>query len=467
MNIQHLACVVIAASLTACGGGGGGSGGGVVPAACSVGAEKSFVRDATYEWYLFPELLPAQVNTSQFADAQELLDYMTAAARVQGKDRYFSYVTTKGADSSFLQEGQFIGFGFRIRVDGNRVYFMEAFENSPASAAGITRGAELLAVDSGAGFVGVANLLPTDPNLSEAFGPATEGVVRGLRFAKPSETPTEASLTKRVVTIQPIPGDGVQVLALALPGNASIEVGYVNLRSYISTAETPLRGAFRQFAERGIQNVIVDLRYNGGGLISVANLMGDLMGALRQPTDVYNNIRFRPSKSSADETRYFRPISGTSVDAVNIAFITTGASASASELTVNAMKPWANVAIVGTDTYGKPVGQSAFDLSSQCDIRLRLVTLRSTNADEEGDYYNGLASTLPGRFCSASDDLARAMSDPDESSTAEALHWLGNGACSPAVAGIQEAQKPGIGIETRYPMPEHPTPAQVNLPGLY
>jgi hypothetical protein len=59
------------------------------------------------------------------------------------------------------------------------------------------------------------------------------------------------------------------------------------------------------------------------------------------------------------------------------------------------------------------------------------------------------------------------MSDPDESSTAEALHWLGNGACSPAVAGIQEAQKPGIGIETRYPMPEHPTPAQVNLPGLY
>ena len=463
MNIQHLACLVIAASLTACGGGGGGSGGGIVPAACSVGAEKSFVRDATYEWYLFPELLPTQVNTSQFADAQELLDYMTATARAQGKDRYFSYVTTKEADSSFLQEGQFIGFGFRIRVDGDRVYFMEAFENSPASAAGITRGAELLAVDSGAGFVGVANLLPTDPNLSEAFGPATEGVVRGLRFAKPSETPTEASLTKRVVTIQPIPDGGVEVLTL--PSNPAVKVGYVNLRTYISTAETPLRDAFRRFSDEGIDYYIVDLRYNGGGLVSVAQLMGDLFGQARNVNDVYSNLRFRPSKAANDETHYFAP-QAESVAPVRIAFITTNGTASASEMTVNDMKPWAEVSIVGADTYGKPVGQSAFDLSNQCDIRLRLITFRGTNANEEGDYYNGLASTLP-FACSAPDDLARAMSDPDESSTAEALHWLGNGACSPAVAGIQEAQKPGIGIETRYPMPEHPTPAQVNLPGLY
>ena len=304
MNIQHLACLVIAASLTACGGGSGG-GGGFVPDACSVGAEKSFVRDATYEWYLFPELLPAQVNTSQFADAQELLDYMTAAARDQGKDRYFSYVTTKGADSSFLQEGQFIGFGFRIRVDGNRVYFMEAFENSPASAAGITRGAELLAVDSGAGFVGVANLLPTDPNLSEAFGPATEGVVRGLRFAKPNEAPTEASLVKRVVTIQPIPDGGVEVLTLN--SNPAVEVGYVNLRTYISTAETPLRNAFSQFRARGIDYFIVDLRYNGGGLVSVAELMGDLFGQARNVNDVYSNLRFRPSKAANDATHYFAP----------------------------------------------------------------------------------------------------------------------------------------------------------------
>jgi len=466
MNIQRLACLVIVASLTACGGGSGSSGG-FVPATCSVGAEKSFVRDATNEWYLFPELLPAQVNTSQFADAQELLDYMTATARAQGKDRYFSYVTTKQADSSFLQEGQFIGFGFRIRVDGNRVYFMEAFENSPASAAGITRGAELLAIDSGAGFVGVANLLPTDPNLSEAFGPATEGVVRGLRFALPGGQVQEQTLTKRVVSIQPIPDGGVEVLTL--PSNPAVKVGYVNLRTYISTAETPLRDAFRRFRAEGVDYFIVDLRYNGGGLVSVAELMGDLFGRARAANDVYSHLRFRPSKAANDTTHYFVP-QAQSVAPVRIAFITTDGTASASEMTVNAMKPWAQVAIVGGDTYGKPVGQSAFDLSNQCDIRLRLVTFRGTNVNEEGDYYNGLASTLPFAACSAADDLSRAMNDPAESSTAEALHWLGgspNPACSSPIAGIPAAQKADIAVQSRYPVPDRPTPAQVNLPGLY
>ena len=458
--IRHrLACLLISGMLTACGGGGGGDGG-FVPGGCSASTEKTFVRDATNEWYLFPELLPSQVNTGQYATAQDLLDFMTATARAQSKDRFFSYVTTKQADDTFLQEGQFIGFGFRVRVDGNRVYFMEAFENSPASAAGITRGAELLAVDSGSGYVAVANLLPTDPNLANAFGPATEGVVRGFQFSKAGAPPVQASLTKRIVTIQPIPDSGAGVLTLP----SSARVGYLNLRTYITTANAPLAAAFNGFASQGIQNFIVDLRYNGGGLISVAELLGDLLGGLRQASDVYSHLRFRASKSSQDVTRFFNP-RAESVDAVSIAFITTGGTASASELTVNSMKPWANVAIVGADTYGKPVGQSAFDLSG-CDTRLRLVTFRSTNKNEEGDYYDGLAGTLP-FACAASDDLTRPMGDPAEDSTAEALNWLATGSCTSVISRVPAAQKPGFEIETRYPVPEHPTPAQIYLPGLY
>ena len=460
----RLGILVFAALLAACGGGDGG--GPLVPATCSVSTEKNFVRDATNEWYLFPELLPAQVNPSDFATAQDLLDFMTATARDQGKDRYFSYVTTKEADNSFLREGEFIGFGVRLRIDGSRVFFMEAFENSPASEAGIGRGDELLEVNSGDGWVPVPNLLATDPTLSDAFGPAEVGVQRGFRFRTVgTNTVVESSLTKRIVTIQPIPDGGVKVLPL--PGNPAIEAGYVNLRSFISTADPRLREAFGQFAARGIQNVIVDLRYNGGGLISTAELMGDVMGALRQPDDVFNNLRFRASKASSDETRYFMPIAGVSVDAVNVAFITTAASASASELTVNGMKPWAHVAIVGADSFGKPVGQSAFDLDDRCDLRLRLVTLRSTNADEEGDYYDGLAATLPGAACAADDDLLRPMGDPGEASTAEALNWLATGACSTIISAVPGARKPSIGQQSIYPVPGRPTPAQAYLPGLY
>ena len=460
---HHLALLWLAATLTACGGGGGD---GTVPARCSVNDQKIFVRDVTNEWYLFPETLPAQVNVANFDTPQQLLDYMTAVARAQDKDRYFSYVTTKEEDSSFLQEGEFIGFGFRLRIDGSRVYFMEAFENSPASEADMSRGDELLTIDSGSGPVPVANILATDPNLSNALGPATVGVTRGFGFVKLGGAGvTSATLAKRIITIQPIPDDGVAVVNLPPPYNTSVKVGYVNLRTYITTAATPLRDAFLGFRNQGINYFIVDLRYNGGGLISIADLMGDLFGQQRSTSEVYSRLSFRASKSSNDVTHFFQP-QAQSVDPVRIAFITTGGSASASEMTVNSMKPWAEVAIVGTDTYGKPVGQSAFDLSDSCDLRLRLVTFRGTNSDGEGDYYDGLASTLP-FACAASDELQQPMGDPAEDSTAEALRWLGSGACSSVIAGVPTAQKPGIQVETRYPVPEHPTPAQVHLPGLY
>lgn len=467
MKLHRFACLLLAGLLTACGGGGGDGGGGgggdgVVPGTCSVSAEKNFVLDATREWYLFPDLLPAQVNVGSYATAQELLDFLTATARAQGKDRYFSYVTTQQADSSFLQEGQFIGFGFRLRIDGNRAYLMEVFESSPASAAGMSRGAELLAIDSGSGYVSIANILPSDPNLTNALGPAQEGVVRGFRFVKDSLV-TAASLTKRVVTIQPVPDGGVTVLTL--PANPAVRVGYVNLRSYITTAGNPLRTAFSRFRAEGIDYFIVDLRYNGGGLISIADLLGDLFGRNRAASEVYSRLRFRASKSAQDVTHFFQP-QPESVSPVRIAVITTGATASASEMTVNSMKPWAEVAIVGTDTYGKPVGQSAFDLSG-CDTRLRLVTFRSTNRDDQGDYYNGLADTLPGRACGAADDLTRAMNDPAEASTGAALGWLGTGACPTLMGGIPTAQKPGFEIKSRYPVPERPTPAQISLPGLF
>jgi hypothetical protein len=121
------------------------------------------------------------------------------------------------------------------------------------------------------------------------------------------------------------------------------------------------------------------------------------------------------------------------------------------------------VAIVGADTFGKPVGQSAFDPSG-CDLRLRLIAFQFTNADGQGEYYEGLAATLP-FACRAEDDLGRQPGDALESSTAEALHWLGTGACS-EVLGAGKARAAAAALQ-RVPQAARPTAAQVYLPGLY
>ncbi len=460
--IRALSVTALSALAAACGGGGGGSGGPFTGDPCSAANQKQFVLDATREWYLFPELLPASVSTGDFPDAQALLDALTATARAQGKDRFFSFMTTPAADSSFLLEGQFIGFGFRTRISGNRLFITDAFESSPASEAGLRRGSEITAIDSGSGFVATATVLANDPTLSQAFGPATEGVQRGLRFVQPSGQQLEATLTKRIVTTRPVPLVGGTAV-LDMPGNPSVKVAYVNLRTFISTAEQPLRDAYAQFRAQGIQNFIFDVRYNGGGLVSVADLVGDLHGRNRTANDVWSAVRFRASKASNDTVRRFQA-QPQSVAPVRVAFITTGASASASELVVNSLKPWAEVAIVGADTFGKPVGQSAFDLSG-CSVRLRLVTFRITNSLNEGDYFNGLAGTLP-FACAAGDDLQRAPGDSQEASTAAALHWLSTGACSQVMSAPGAGQQKAA-TSFRLPVPAAPTPAQIWLPGLY
>ncbi len=271
----------------------------------------------------------------------------------------------------------------------------------------------------------------------------------------------ESVITKRIVEITPLAQGGASVLAL--PANPAVPVGYFNLRSFISTAEAPLRDAYADFRAQGVEYFVVDLRYNGGGLVSVAELIGDLNGAARDDSDVYLEMRFNDRKSRGnDVVRHFQP-RAESVAPVRIAFITTGLTASASEIVINSLAPWAEVAIVGDDTLGKPVGQAAFDLSG-CDLRLRLIAFQFNNADGQGEYYEGLASTLP-FACRADDDLAHAPGDPAEASTAEALAWLGTGACTEVLAA--EAALPGKGRVGAYPKLRKPAAAQVYLPGLY
>jgi hypothetical protein len=306
----------------------------------------------------------------------------------------------------------------------------------------------------------VATLLGDDPTLEAAFGPATEGVELGMRFVPPGGAPDEAVFTKAVVTIPPVPAGGARILAL--PANPSVPVGYLSLRAFTSTAEAPLREAYVEFRAQGVEYFIVDLRYNGGGLVHIAEIIGDLNGGGRDGSDVFLQTMFNAAKSGQNSVRRFDP-QPESVAPVRIAFITTGLTASASEIVINALAPWTEVAIVGEDTLGKPVGQSGFDASG-CDIRLRLITMRFANADDQSDYYQGLAASLP-FACRADDDLMREPGDEAEGSTAEALAWLGRGACTEVLPPDSRFRKATAGF--RVPRARRPSPAQALLPGIF
>src|SRR5688572_1814304 len=140
-RLAALAAAALCALVAACGGSGGD--GGASPGSCSDTREKRFVLDTAREWYLFDELLPAGVGAEDYATAAELLDALTAEARTAGKDRHFSYLTSREEDDAIFQAGQFIGFGFRTRIEGDRLWLTDVYEGSPAEEGGLARGVEI------------------------------------------------------------------------------------------------------------------------------------------------------------------------------------------------------------------------------------------------------------------------------------------------------------------------------------
>lgn len=474
--------------LTGCGGGGSGSAASPTPTpvatapapapaptpspTCSLSARQAFARDVLDEWYLFPELLVTSANPASFTTVQGYIDALTATARQQGKDRFFTFITSIAEENAFLASGESAGIGIRLSIDApaRRVLISEAFEGAPGLAAGIDRGDEITAIGtSSATLRNVSDIIAAEGSagITSALGPNTAGLTRVLRVSRGS-TSREVTVTKAVFDLPAVSSRyGSRIIQ-----DGSRQIGYINLRTFISSADAPLRSAFASFRAAGVTEFIIDFRYNGGGLVSTAELMGDLLGGNRTGADLFSGIRFRPSKSSRNESVFFAP-RAESVSPVKIAFIGTGATASASELVINSMAPYfgRNLALIGANTFGKPVGQIALDRSA-CDDRVRVVAFSSVNSRSQGEYFNGLASTLD-VTCQAPDDLTRPLGDPQESSIRTALDFLAGRSCTAiALSGPSgniagQSQRGMIASDRELLVPDAPSPAQREVPGLF
>jgi C-terminal processing protease CtpA/Prc len=469
----------LVAMLSACGGEGGSGGSTPAPpiagptptppppatSGCSLRERQDWAAAQLREWYLVPETLPANATPTQ-STVSDYIDALTATARAQGRDRYFTYVTSIAQENAFYSSGSSAGFGIRLSYDSaaRRVFVAEAFEGAPGLAAGIDRGTEILAIGtSSSNLRTVSSIIAAEGNggVTSALGPSTAGTSRVLRIADASGT-REVTVTKSDFEIAPVSSRyGAKII-----DDGGRRVGYVNLRTFISPADPALRQAFAGFKAAGVTEVIVDVRYNGGGLVSIANLMGDLLGGNRSTSDIFSITAFRPEKSSNNSTRYFAP-QPQSIAPTRLAFIGTGASASASELVINSMVPYfqERAALIGTNTYGKPVGQIALD-RSQCDDRLRVVAFATQNAARQGDYFTGLAGTVKAS-CQAADDLTRPLGDPLENSTRNALDFLAGRTCTPIAAGSSGQSLSSSGAGRELLSPDRPNTAQREVPGSF
>jgi carboxyl-terminal processing protease len=393
-------------------------------AAWSVLDENTFVRDTLRDWYLWYPELP-DLDPALYDSPEAYLD----AVRFRPIDETFSYITSAAASTSFYSQSQFIGIGFSMKqVGDSKIRVSQVFPDSPASEAGLARGDYLTAV----GGVPVEELL-ANGGLDAALGPSEIGVTIEIRWHSPFEDERTAVVTKRPVTIPTVS----QTAVVDLGG---LPVGYLHFRNFVQPSVPALQAAFAEFQARGVRDLVLDLRYNGGGLIEVARYLGSLIGGVRTNTQPFVELVHNDKNTFRNQTFRFSDEPET-LDLPRLVVIATRSSASASELVINGLRPFIPVTVVGDRTYGKPVGQYSFEFSDKV---LFPVAFKSRNAAGVTDYYDGIPAD-----CSASDNLDRPLGDPGESSFAEALYFLGHGSCSPestAAARALRGPMPAAGI---------------------
>ncbi|MGI9225366.1 MAG: S41 family peptidase [Woeseiaceae bacterium] len=431
--MRKLVLLLIVATVNACSSDSGSS---VPLSTCSVDGQKQFVVDAMREWYFWNDLLPANVDISQFATPDDVLEFLTTFSPDDGAgqpiDR-FSFINSAQADQAFFGEGRFEGFGFSSRfVAADDLRLTRVFIDSPGYRAGLRRGQRILELDG-----------RTIAEIEAAEGIGAILVLPMLEFTMraPDNSEFTVAITKDIVTIDPVPQHRI------IDAGGGRNVGYIELASFISTADSQMDSVFAQFNAAGVNEVIVDLRYNGGGLVSTANLLGDFLGGDVAENLVFSKSVFNELRAPTNNITTFLDRLGNSVSLSRLVAIASGSTASASELVVNGMEPHVEVTIVGANTFGKPVGQVGLEF---CDQILRPTAFQTTNADDFGDYFDGLPVD-----CAAADDLDVAVGADTDPNMVAALGFLETGACP--VASLPATQfKPGILREIGRPVRRGP-----------
>ncbi len=436
--LAAVGCLAGAAMLSSCGGGDGG--GPPDPASCSLADQKTWLADYMGDWYFWAGRNPRPDPTAYGAVGPlfEALLYTGGDAAFPA-DRW-SYLQPTAAFDQFFGAGRSLGYGLFVaglEVEGRpdlplRVRYVE-----PGSAAGsqLQRGDTLVSVNG----LAASELIAT--NDYTALTPQAEGDRLQL-VVRRGGVERNVELVASAYALTPVSAQHV------LTSRDGRRVGYLVLKDFVSQARAPLEAAFAAFRAAGVQDLVVDLRYNGGGLVSVSRDLASYVVASSAVGETFTSLRYNERHRAADSRSTF--VDQPSALGLSRVYVLAGErTCSAAELVINGLRPFVEVVQIGGSSCGKPVG---FVPESQCGTTYSAVNFESLNADGQGRYFDGLAPACP-----VLDDLDHALGDPAEALTAAALSHADTGAC-PLAAGREAAAQVRHRVLRSGPLPEPAEP---------
>jgi len=378
-------------------------------------------RDGLYDLmqyaYLWNNRMPT-VKLSDYSGPKEILE----ALRYKPVDIY-SFVMTWDEFSAFMSGSVQGMHGITLSLDtADVVRVVNLYKNSDLWPKGVRRGWIVKKVNGTELAPIFINAVATRDwsAYDNLMGPATVGLINTFLFKKPDGTEVTYSSTKSSFTVNSVPAYDV----IDLPSG---KTGYLCFDSFIDPAEGELNEVFAFFKANNVTDLIIDLRYNGGGDLDRAQQLTSLVMGAADTTKICYKLKYNSTVSADWNQTYKFTKTASPLGLDRVVFITSRSTASASEVVISSLKPYISVSLVGDTTYGKPVGMNIWGYPFPTTgtpepiykYAFAPITFEYVNASDWGGFYDGIVPDVL-----ANDDITRDFGDPEELSLKAAIAIL-------------------------------------------
>ncbi|WP_421940362.1 S41 family peptidase [Pedobacter sp.] len=426
------------------------------------GTRDELTKDSIYlyaqQTYLWNANMPtySTFNPRQYSSYNAVLSAIKALPSTGGKDKY-SFID----DGSVAEQlgGVSGDYGFSANYDGNNLLRVKyVYPNSPADAKGLKRGYQITKVN---GRTVIRSSQTDIDNLNNALFGDNPSIT--LTLVKSDNTVEEQTVTRSTYNINPVLFTNTYTVGAK-------KVGYVVFNSFTTNSSGLLDAAFTKFAADQITELVVDLRYNGGGSVATAedftNLiapssrngqvmyttywtqtMQDGQATILQNQKFYAkgndgvtrmysffDYSYKPTAAAGNQEVFKKR--GTLNGLTRVYFLVSDGTASASELLINNLKPIMDVQLIGKKTYGKPVGFFSIHIDK---YDLYIPQFQTKNQLGEGDYFSGMLVNKD-----VADDLTKNFGDPEEAMLKQALNYAEKGIYSAIVSENRLSSTSGV-----------------------
>jgi len=374
-----------------------------------------YIMNQYYFWY---KQMPV-VTKTDYKDPYTLL----TAMEYKTLDRW-SFIQTY-AQYIAQSTGSFVGHGIQMGMDPtNQVRIAQIYSNSPLYTKGVRRGWIVKKLN---GTPLAPIFLTNDATAySNLIGAATAGITNTFLFQTPAGKDSTISSAKASFTLNTV------ILADTLHLKSGI-TGHLVFDQFIPPSNQELQSAFTYFSQNNIKDLIVDLRYNGGGDLSVLTNMASYVAGSSKFNTPFLTLTFNDKNAAANQSFPFVSVAAP-LSITRLVVITTRGTASASEDFINGLKPSFDVKTIGDTTNGKPVGMYGFGYPSHLPNYIFWpITFSLVNSAGQGEFYKGFA---PLKY--VPDDVTHDWNDRNEACLRESIYYLEHGNVSTKSLAVKQ-----------------------------